>query len=217
VVSSIMNCLIILGTGRMGKSTLARIVAKKHGCNVVHLDCLVDAFEHTMPEVGIAHNPRIGNAKLQTNKNAKDAFAKFLVDYVDCMLEYGNLVVEGSYLSVQSVVEYFNIERFRIVVLGTPALNTEQSFNAMRHHDTEDEWTYYCNDKTLLERAQRNIERSKQLFNQAQSLGVQTLDTSDARNKIFRVFAKSLSFNKYKGASEKRKSGLKNYVENVIN
>ena len=51
-----MRNIIIGGTVRAGKSTLANMLRKKFNYSLMESDSIVNAFQKTFPELGIVHN-----------------------------------------------------------------------------------------------------------------------------------------------------------------
>lgn len=61
-----MKNIIIGGTVRAGKSTLANMIRAKYKYSLCESDTIVNAFQKTFPELGIVHNnPELAREKYQ--------------------------------------------------------------------------------------------------------------------------------------------------------
>lgn len=202
-----MKGLIILGAGRSGKSSLARTVAHYHGCNVIHLDPLVGAFSTAFPDLGIGHRVH------STGENKK--IAPFIAAYANETIEYGPLVIEGSnaFLPVDMAAKLFNQKVFKILCVGCHQMTPEEMLTMIRAKDTPDEWSFYVPDDYLLQRCQRHIQKTQELFAECEKLGIEMLDTSYNRDTLFPQFTSRLCFEPFTGASQARRDGLRNFFK----
>ena len=93
-----MKNIILMGTSRAGKTSLATEISKKLGYNIVSLDSLVSAFGKVYPELGINHANRDGTAV----KN----LSKFLWAYIKNLVYFQNVnyVFEGAYFDMDDTV-----------------------------------------------------------------------------------------------------------------
>ena len=92
-----MKNIILMGTSRAGKTSLAIELSKKLGYNFISIDSLVYAFGEVYPELGINHSNRDGTSV----KN----LSKFLWAYIKNLayFENANYVFEGAYFDVEDI------------------------------------------------------------------------------------------------------------------
>ena len=206
-----MKGLLVLGPGRSGKTTLTRMVAQKHRVSSYHMDDFINAFQDAIPELGIRHFEH-GETELK--------FTPFLKKLIDHSIEHGNIVVEGSYVGLSSMMEnYADDPKFKIVVLGSPNAAPRQMLAMIRKYDTDAERTYYMPDDVLLERLKAAQEYSRQLFKDCETYGIAALDTFGRnRNKVLRKFVRTLRFDPPPaGISEQHKTYVKACMQNFVN
>jgi len=169
------------------------------------------AFQEVFPHLEIAH--------LQSTDNGKESFARFVSTYAETILGYGdmNVVIEGGILSLEQARNLFDPKVFKIVVLGCPNATPRQWFDAVRKNDTDKEPTFYFTNEKLLEKAQHNIDRSKQMFAECKKHGIETLDTFSNRGEVFSDFVNKTKFSQRPGTTSERKIGLENYINQHVN
>lgn len=63
-----MKNIILMGTSRAGKTSLAIELSKKLGYNFISIDSLVYAFGEVYPELGINHSNRDGTSVKNLSK-----------------------------------------------------------------------------------------------------------------------------------------------------
>jgi|GEM_PF-1534784 len=203
-----MNSLVILGAGRSGKSTLAKLVAEHHCCNIFHMDSAVDAFKIVMPEVG--------EGKPERTQQARTFLSTFFACYIKSDSERGNLVAEGSHLLLQDAAE-LQSERIKCVVVVNSELTVDKLFADIRQNDTEDDWTFYCDDKSLKQLSKKIVSKNQMFLKHAPKFGFEIIDTRNGREKSFEHFVNNLKFAHHAGATHERRKVLKNYVKERIN
>lgn len=179
-----MKNLLILGSARSGKSTLARMVHQKSGHNIVAIDALVTAFQTTFPEIGIKHH-----------SICNKLISPFVASYVHSLSEAHpncKFVVEGWHMHPDSAVKLINRDLFDIVVLGYPQLTPEEAFKIVRQTEKQTDYTANMSDEHLADLLFRHIEHSKQFQNDCSKLGLNFVDTSYNRQEVLNNLLKRL-------------------------
>lgn len=179
-----MKNIIIGGTVRSGKTTLANLIREKYGYSKVESDTIVNAFDQVFPEFGITHK----NAEL-----AREKYEPFLFEILNgfCRdLKYaGNITVfPGSQFLPENLSRYGKQDRYIIIFLGLGEATPEQLVNKIRECDTENDWTHKKTDEWLLRFAKNVIDESVRIEQDCRKYGYYYFDTFQDReitlNKI---------------------------------
>jgi adenylate kinase family enzyme len=106
-----MKNIIIGGTVRSGKTTLANLLRDKYNFSKVESDTIVNAFDKVFPEFGITHkNPDL----------TKEKYQPFLFEILNgfCKdLKFANniTVFPGSQFSPQNLSSYEKLDKYIVV------------------------------------------------------------------------------------------------------
>lgn len=179
-----MKNILILGTGRAGKTTLAKMIHKKYGHSLISVESLLGAFQALYPEIGMRND--VYCDKLIT---------PFVVEYIKGAMSSHpgcKLVVEGYHMHPQTALELINQNEFEIIVLGCPSLTPEQALINIRKYDDETCWTRSMSDDFILNHAKNHISQAKDLQLECKKLGINFYDTSYDRMEIFTGILESI-------------------------
>ena len=168
-----MKNIIIGGTVRAGKTTLANLIRSKLGYSKVESDTIVNAFDKTMPELGITHR----DATLTREK-----YEPFLFEVLNgfCRdLKYGNnvTVFPGSQFLPENLSRYEKLDRYIVVFLGINAKSPEELLEVIRKNDTENDWTYKKTDEWMLKFCKNVINESNKLKEDCEKFGFYYFNT----------------------------------------
>ncbi len=181
--------LIILGTARSGKTTLAKMVRKEIGFNILSIDPFVCGFQNVFPENGISHHHNGEVSKLLT------PFVKAYVDsFVDDMPDV-NLVIEGWHIQPRDAKQVFNSDKYHIIVLGYPDLKADVALENIRKYEKINEYTYKMPDEKLLDLLQRHINHSNFFQKECEELKLSFYNTSFNRLEVLENIIKDLKVN----------------------
>ena len=141
-----MKNIIVGGTVRGGKTTLANLVRDRFGYSKVESDTIVNAFDKVYPEFGITHR----DAKLARVKYEPFLFEILNGFYRD--LKYaGNVTVfPGSQFLPENIYKYEKKDKCIVIFLGVDGISSEELFKVIREKDTENDWTYKKSDEWML-------------------------------------------------------------------
>ena len=151
-----MKNIIISGSSRAGKSTLARRINEELNYYVINVDKLVAAFQEAYPQLDI---------RLDWNREkTTDNIAPFLAHYLGMfssvdgrrLLPYshgtvkGNrFVLEGGYFNfdrILPILKMYGIEElkdnFLLIGLVQNKKTVDEFVSDLEKYDTEDDWTY---------------------------------------------------------------------------
>ena len=166
-----MKHVLILGAARSGKTTLAQMLHKQLGYNIVSVDSFITAFEQNYPQLGFKHHG-----------NNRD-IAPFAASYVKSFIynyPQAKFAVEGYHIRPEDAVKLFDNKQFEIVVLGYPQLSPQEAFDNVKKYD-------------VLSMVIRHVEHSKEFKRECQRLGLNFTDTSYNRRQVLDNLIKKLS------------------------
>ncbi len=186
--------ILIIGPARSGKTTLSRLLSKKYGYNIINLDDIINAFE-SIPECEIKHD---GN-EIETAQKIGKFLKRYLIELSEGPNFYDGIkyVIEGTHIDFEEIMPMLNEEKYRekyeIIGLLYNNLTAEELYNNIKKYDTEDDWTYWCNDEELKGNSRYFIERNKYFYNKFNEYGIKTYNISSDREKILNVICDELS------------------------
>lgn len=171
-----MKNVLILGTGRAGKTTLAKMIHKECGHSLISAESLLGAFQTLYSQIGMRHD--VYSDKLLT---------PFVAEYIKgAMYSHPGclLVVEGYHIHPQTAKKLIGQDEFEIIVLGCPSLTPKQALINIRKNDDKTSWTKSMSDDFILNHAKNHISQAKDLQIKCEKLNIPFYDTSSDRDKI---------------------------------
>lgn len=179
---TVFKNIFILGAGRSGKTTLAKMIAKKYGYSIISIDDIVTAME-AFPDLNIAWNGEHGAVA--------EKMAPFLAMYLQELSEgpvfYGGCktVIEGTAIDLDRLIPAVNRRKYLLIGLTYCQTTAEELFQNVRKYDTEDDWTYYLTDEQLKSYCEISVERNKYFDEKCKEHRIATYDTSSDREAVF--------------------------------
>lgn len=176
-----MKNIIIGGTVRAGKSTLANKIRKELKFSLCESDTIVNAFDKVFPELGIVHS---------RPEEAREKYKPFLFEILNGFnkgIKYQNspTVFPGSQFLPKHINEYPKKDKFIIIFLGMNDVAPEVLMNKMRELDSPNDWTYSESDEKLLKHCEKIVKESSVLEEECQKYGFYYFNTFDNREKVF--------------------------------
>lgn len=179
--------IIIFGSARAGKSTLAYKISKILPYQIIHVDALRDSFFKIFPELGIGVNTAVSNQKFQD----------FLIYYLnemklDAKGKFG-YVLEGLELSLETIEKSFINNENIIVGLGLEDITSSEFSKKMKEHDTIYDWTYHLTPQELEDIAKEFIDLTTQFKSFCHHNNLPFYNTAYNREEIFKTIIEDIS------------------------
>ena len=196
-----MKNIIIAGSSRAGKSTLARKINEELNYFVISVDKLVATFQGAYPQL---------NIKLAWNRRkTTDNLAPFLGHFLGAFssshgvayelnlrahaVKGNRFVLEGGHFNFEKILpilKMYEIEElkdnFFLIGLVQNKKTADEFFNDFRKYDTEDDWTYGFDDDELREYVSKDaIPSSRSMTDHLVKYGFTIYDTSTEREQVF--------------------------------
>ena len=183
-----MKNIAIFGSSRSGKSTLSKMICKKHPqYHLIIGDDIRHAFQVVLP------NNHISN---KGGSGMKDDFPNFLacLFYKSIKRNKGvfNYIIDTCNITPQKAKELFDRDDTILLFLGTPKQTIKQHFDEVRKYETDSDWTSRRTDEEIIEHSKHSIEKSIEQEKECKKLGIWYVDTSFNRNEVLNETLKKL-------------------------
>ncbi|MCL2572654.1 MAG: hypothetical protein FWE11_09660 [Defluviitaleaceae bacterium] len=193
-----MKSIIIAGSARAGKSTLARKINEELNYFAIGLDKLVATFQEAYPQLNI----RLAWNRRTTAANMAPFLGHFLslfssvdgrglLPYSYGAVKENKFVLEGTYFDFEKilpVLKMYGIEalkdNFLLIGLVQNKKTVDEFVNDFKKYDTEDDWTYGFSDDDLREIAEDEISFSRYMTDYLGQHGFMIYDTSVEREQV---------------------------------
>ena len=173
--------ILIIGTGRVGKTSLAKMIAKKYGYSVISIDDIVTAMK-AFPDLHIAWDGDHDKIAAQ--------MAPFLSVYLKELSE-GNkfydgckTVIEGTDIDFERLMPNVDRRKYLLIGLTYNGVSAEALFRSVRKYDTEDDWTYYLSDEELQAYCTHFVEKNRFFDAKFKEYHIPSYDTSTDREAV---------------------------------
>lgn len=173
-----MKNIIILGSARSGKSTLAKMIHEKYNYSIISIDSFVTALQDTFPNLGITHSNTDNKFKI---------LPLFVFSYMKKIIkEYPNqkFVLEGWHVYPKDIYKLFKNEDAKIVCLGYTKISCEDAVSLIRENETENSYTKEMSNEKLEQLVKNHMKFSKILEEQCEENKIKFFDTSFNRDKV---------------------------------
>ena len=186
--------IIILGAARSGKTSLAKRIVKEKGYSLISIDDIVSGFE-AYPELEIYHD---GDA-IDTARRLAPFLKKYFTELSEGATFYDGIktVIEGTHFDFEELIPNINMDKYLLIGLTFNDITKEQLYDYIKKYDTEDDWTYWCNDEELKENVKYFINRNTYFNEKFKKYNIKTFDTSKDREKVLNKALKYIEENAY--------------------
>ena len=177
--------ILVIGAARSGKTTLARKLVQEKGYSLISIDDIVSGFE-AFPELKIHHD---GDA-LDTAKRLGPFLIRYLKELSEGPAFYNGIkyVIEGTHIDFETLMPFLKSKdyqkKYEIIGLTFNELNEQDLYDLIKKYDTEDDWTYWCNDEELKGNIRYFIDRNKYFNEMFKKYNIKTFDTSINREQV---------------------------------
>lgn len=173
--------ILLIGAPRVGKTTLSRKLNKEFGYNLINLDNIVYSLEQNYPDL-------IKESDNDIEKSIK--LAPFLITYLNELADGPNFydgikyVIEGVTIDFEKIMPVIDKNKYIVIGLTYNLITPEDLYNNMKKYDTEDDWTYYCDDNDLLNNAKLFVESNKYFDNKFKEYNIKSYDINNNREEV---------------------------------
>lgn len=192
-----MKKIIIAGTSRSGKTTLAKKVFCNYPYNWIqsdNLDCAVEKmYLNYMAEFDGKCSYTIDVRELA---NIKDYLLNWYFYFSINDNIYEGVILDTCLLSMERLKKYAE-EGCIVIVLGCSEITTDEFFENVRTYDTPLDRTYHLRDRRLYMELEYCIETSKEYKKDCERLGLTYIETSHNRKdnleKAYQIIKEKLT------------------------
>ncbi len=184
--------ILIIGSARSGKTTLAKKLVREKDYNLISIDDIVSGFE-AFPELNIRHNN-----DLETSTNLTPFLMKYLKELSENTTFYDGIryVIEGSHIDIDKLIPFLKSaeykEKYEIIGLTYNEVSPEKMLSDIRKYDTEDDWTYWCSDEELKANIKHFLDRNSYFNEKFKKYDIKTFDVSFNREEVINKIIESL-------------------------
>lgn len=171
-----MKNIIIAGSARSGKSSLANIIKKKypdyaifHGDDIRNL--LISIFGHEKA-IKITHS---------------EEMVKIVIDFLNNIIPNSPcpLIIEWSRIYPDTIAKLKKKENCIFIYLGHGGITSIELANQCRKFENEDDFTYVLSDTELLDSCERWAKVDNIIKSECQKYNLKYYNTSENRQLIF--------------------------------
>ena len=193
-----MKNIIISGSFRAGKSTLAKKLSEELNYFAISTDKLVAVFEGAYPQLNIKLN---WNREKTTDNLApflghflgmfSSADGRGLLPFSHGAVKGNRFVLEGCYFSFEKILpilKMYGIEElkdnFLLIGLVQNKKSVDEFVSDFKKYDTEDDWTYGFDNDDLRDVSEDAFSFSRSMTGYLMRYGFTIYDTSTEREKV---------------------------------
>ncbi len=176
-----MKKIIIAGTARVGKATLAKKIMDHYHYDLIQSDIIAC----TMYKMYIKY---MAKQKEENHFIVNLPELTEITDYVEqayfntCIEDYvyTGIILDAPYLSMEMVKEYEN-QGCIVIVLGCADITVEKFLENIRTYDTPLDRTYHIGNTRLCMELEAHLQNSKDNREECKKLGLTYIETSQDR------------------------------------
>ena len=191
-----MKNIIIAGSSRAGKSTLARKLNDELGYFILGVDKIVATFGRAYPDMNVRLNWDYNKTTVNIAPFIGHLLGVFSTDYrfndeQNLQIDYfkeNKFALEGCYLDfekISSILNMYGIEKlennFILIGLVQNHKTVAERYNDFKIYDTVNDWTYELSDEDLLGIAKDAVSENQNVTEYLIKWDFTIYDTSNER------------------------------------
>ena len=167
-----MENILITGSPRVGKTTLAKKISKELNYIYISLDNISNSIEtlNCWPY-----------KKYEEAKIISGELANFLINFINGLDKENNYVLEGAYIDIEKI--FSKINNVKIIGLTYNKLNKNTLFERIKKYD-KNTWINNFSDEVILEKCDCFIKRNNYYNKCFKKLNINAFDLSDNFNNM---------------------------------
>lgn len=181
-----MKNIIIIGSPRSGKSSLANLLVDQYGYQIIRTDTVRKAFHYVFPNLNITSKTAINHK----------SFKKFIYHFFNMSITYHRnkypYILESCDITIKDYQEMFETEDTLLCVLGLSDITPQELLANIRKYDTPTDWSAKYSDTYMLDKCKDYISYSKENKALCEKYGFYYFETSRDRSSIFKEIVKNI-------------------------
>ncbi len=162
-----MNNILICGSPRVGKTTLAKKISRELGYIYIGLDNIFESIE----ELPSWPYPKYHDASIISKE-----LSSFVINYINNLDNDNHYVIEGAYLDIETI--YNKLNNTKIIGLTYNNLTKEDLFNRIKEYD-KNTWINKFDDDTISFKCECFIKRNSYYNDGFNKLNINNYDLSN--------------------------------------
>ena len=181
--------IFIMGSGRAGKTSLAKMINRRYGYSIISIDDIVTALV-AFPDLHISWD----GDHVRIAEQMSDFLAIYLKELAEGNKFYDGckMVVEGTDIDFERLLPRIDRKKYLLIGLTYNQVSKEELFDTIRKYDTEDDWTYYLTDEQLADYCAQFVEKNRFFREKFQEYHILSFDTSSNRETVLTQIVDSL-------------------------
>ncbi len=188
-----MKNILICGSPRVGKTTLAKRISKELGYVYISLDNIFESIEEL---------PSWPYPKYHDASTISHELLNFVINFINNLDKDKYYVIEGAYLDIENI--HNKIDNTIIIGLTYNELSSKELFNRIKKYD-KNEWINKFDDETILDKCDCFIKRNNYYNECFNKLNIINYDLS---NEYYSIMDKIID--------ELKKEFIGNEIEIII-
>lgn len=176
-----MKNILIMGVGRAGKTTLAKMIKRRLNVySVIHSDGIKWGVIRGEGKEDYYRS----NLKAQASFERSNFFQTLLLETFKFSTSKGVYVMESGQLEPKVVAHKVNLDNTVVICLGHGNLSEREIMRLCIEHDKREDWSYGLSEDKLLSHAQYWHTFNQYLKEQCNEHGIKYVDTSINRLEV---------------------------------
>ena len=184
--------IIIAGTARAGKSTLASMISKRYGYQHLAMDSIIEGFEDHFPELNI-----------DTHRDSITHISNRIAPFINAIVKSGEydkfdygLVIDVCQLMPEDYLKNIDTDLCEIYYLVTECETVEERLKLLDEFDNENEYTFHKTKERRREICKDIVEESIRFRSECDKFGLICIDTSYERQEKYEEILKAIEVNR---------------------